>query len=361
MEAKEQENSSLRTNNSRNVSEIITRAYVFAPVSNNVKLVISTAMLLFGVYGLIANSLILYFKHKQHRRRRHLRQKPCSRSLTEYFINSLALSDLLSSLISLPLFTAEMFIDFVHNDWICKVNRFLNIIFPVITILNLLVIGVERYFASFHPFIKPSRRKAKKIVVGAWFLGALITLVPIPTYKLIHYDIGENSFTLMCKYDNSLALYQGLFLGFVVVIYFVPSSILIFVNLRILNLIRRHRNIGNRYHFGRLKATRMFVFLIFAFIIPYSLFSVYGGLVVILKIRVPLTADYLTRHMSVLLTFANGAISASILFHNERYLRKMLVDMLNDTFPHIQIQVTNKRENKIHPMVTREIRRVQQL
>ncbi|XP_031575044.1 neuromedin-U receptor 2-like [Actinia tenebrosa] len=340
MEAKEQENSSLRTNNSRNVSEIITRAYVFAPVSNNVKLVISTAMLLFGVYGLIANSLILYFKHKQHRRRRCAIQRALTRSaLKEYFINSLALSDLLCCLISLPLVTAEMFIDFVHNDWICKVNRFLNFIFPVITILNLLVIGIERYFAIFHPFKVLARHKAKKIVMGAWVLGVLLTLIPMPTYKLIYFEIEENSYTLICKYDNTLPLYRCLFIAFITICYIIPSIILIFVNLRILKFVRRKRcrvaplqqvktSKRTPSQTSRFKVTRMFMWLILAFIIPYLLFIVYNGLVMVLRPTISFTSDYLARYASAFFGFSNGAVSAAILFHNEKDLKRRLGDML---------------------------------
>lgn len=298
-------------------------------------------MLSFGVYGFIANSLILYLKYKQHIKRRQTIQRPFNRSLTEYFINSLALSDVLCSAISFPSFVSEMFIDFVHYDWICKLNRFFGITFPVITILNLLTIGLERYFAIFHPFSFLSQRKAKKMVVGAWILGSLITVIPLPAYNLVRFDIDDNTYTLICKYDNSLPLYRRLFISFIAIVYIIPSCILIFVNLRILRYMRRSRRRvvpreGNQNSnpsvTRRFKATQMFISLIFAFIVPYLLFMFYSGVMMALELKLSFTTDYVARVVSAMLVYTNGAVSATIFFHKEKDLKKMLMSMLHDLF-----------------------------
>ncbi|XP_031568773.1 neuromedin-U receptor 1-like [Actinia tenebrosa] len=326
MENKDPKDEFLRQNSSVYSSQAInntSREYVFAPVSYLIKLIILTAMLSFGVYGLIANSLILYFKHKQHRRRRHTIRRPFSRSLTEYFINSLALSDLLCCLISLPLYSSEMFIDFVKSDSVCRFTRLFNSMFAVITILNLLVIGVERHLTIFHPFFILSRRTAKKMVAAAWVLGVLFTLVSVPAYGLVYFeDIDKNYYTLVCKYDSSMPLYRALFITFISILYIVPSFILTFISLCILNRQRESQRAdafqNTRRALSRLKVTRMFVSLIFAFIIPYMAFSMYSSFRMVFKVNVSFTADYIVRHISVSLIYANGSISATILIYYEK-------------------------------------------
>lgn len=147
--------------------------YVSAPVNYNIKTTIGCATVIAGFYGLIANSLILYFTYMRTPVCVDLAHAYNRQALTDVFIQSLALSDVLCCLVSLPLFIAELFVDFIKSDTTCKVTRYFIMYFPIAT-CNYLVIGIERYLAVFHSLRIPSSRMGKSLVVAAWFAAALI-------------------------------------------------------------------------------------------------------------------------------------------------------------------------------------------
>jgi len=92
------------------------------PVNIAIKLVIVCPTIILGVYALLANSLILYFMHKK--RNTIQVRSGLRRSATDIFIQSLALFDMLSSLISLLVWASEMFIDHIIRDLNCKLARY---------------------------------------------------------------------------------------------------------------------------------------------------------------------------------------------------------------------------------------------
>ena len=147
--------------------------YVFNPVSSSISEPIATANVLMAIYGCVANSLILYFFKRKG-------QISISKrfSTTFLFIESLALSDVLSTLITIPLFTAEMFHDFVKTDMLCQVLRYFIILFPCVTVMNYVLIGTEKYMCVFYPFCVPNSRTCRRLVLLAWLTGGLLTIQP---------------------------------------------------------------------------------------------------------------------------------------------------------------------------------------
>jgi len=144
--------------------------YVFVPVQFYIKIIIASANVFAGVFGLTANSLILLFLNTRQRHDSRI-MAFSRRSLSDTFIKSLALSNVLCCLTSLPIFTAEMFVDFIETDLQCKIVRFLVLFIPVSTITNYFVIGVEKYLSVFHPFNLPKRRMYRRAVIAAWVIG----------------------------------------------------------------------------------------------------------------------------------------------------------------------------------------------
>lgn len=169
-----------------NFSTNITGRYVFLPVDLPVRVTIYTLFGFCGLYAILANAMTLYIIDEHAKRRKG----KCTRTsfdrffVTLAFAKSLAVSDLLCSIIFVPLTTTLNFLDIVNNDLVCKAVRFTNIFFPVVTINNLFVIGIERYMAVFHPYRVPTLRTVKKLVVGAWVVGAVITILPTITQCL---------------------------------------------------------------------------------------------------------------------------------------------------------------------------------
>lgn len=336
---------SINTNNTDIFPAIINNTnlpstYIFSLHSYTIKILIAMPSVISGVYGLIANSLILYFMHKNSLTEATMLSR---RSLTDRFIQSLALSDVLCAIISVPLFTSELFVDFITTDSICKGARYVMFFFPVVTIMNYLFIGIERYLKLFHPLKIPSQTVCKRLVVSAWFVGAVVVLLAMPPYVRVRYELGNNEYTYVCKYCNSVKMYRLFFVSFTVSCYIIPSIILTTTCLLILKFIRRqHRLVPtttydakpnmNPVIAARYKVTSLFVSLIFAFIIPYMLFIVYNSVVVILKLQISYTLDYITRMVSGSLVYTNGAIGSTILFYNTTFLRKKMILLFREIF-----------------------------
>lgn len=314
-----------------------TEVYLFSPVDNNIKVFFAAANVIAGTLSFHANSLILYFSYKKPRfvlRRSFSRVK-----LIDCYIQSLALIDVLCALISAPIFTTELFVDLIKTDMSCMIVRALTMYFPIATIFNYLTIGRERYLAVLQPFNVLSVSAGKKLVVAAWFLAAIINIVLRPSYKLVRSDIGEGEYTQTCKYDNSTSISRGLFLSFTTVSWVVPCGYLIITNFLTLKYLRQQQRAVagifprvRRENVYRYKMTTMFIWLIFAFVTPYTLFIFYSGFAMVLKLNVSFTADYSTRYLIALLTYSNGVTSASILFYFSNYNRKKLKKLYHRVF-----------------------------
>jgi len=325
--------------NSSNISPPLngSASYVFVPVNYTIKIAIACANVIAGIYGLTANVFILYFTSK--RKVIDGQRTAFRRSLTDCFIKSLALSDILGALIGLPVFTAEMFIDYMQTDLICKIVRYGIIFFLVVTIMNYFVIGIERYLTVYYPFSVPSNRVCKRLVVAAWIVGGLFTMLPMPSYNLVRFDVGNNMYTHVCKYDNTDQSLRGFFLSFTVIVYIVPCIVLTVTSIRVLKFLRRMRRVApgtnpqiTRTNVSTYKTTNMFISLIFAFIIPYIAFMFYSGTFMILKVKISFSQDYISRHLNVMVAYANGAIGATILFYQRPYLRRKLIEMFRSVF-----------------------------
>lgn len=318
--------------NSTNSTLNDSATYIFAPVDHTIKIIIACAYAIAAVYALIANSLIFYFTQ-----RKPTRKSAFNRSfLIDRFIQSLALSDILASLACVPVFVAEMFVDFVKTDLICKIVRFNNMYFVIATMMNYLIIGVERYIGVFYPLRVPSVKVGKRLVFVAWILAVVLDATAQVSYKLVRFELPDNMYTLTCKYDNSTKLYRNFYLICALLVYVIPCIFLAVTSIRIFKYLRRKKSTGagdtnnprdSRAKQRRHKATHMFLSLIFAFVIPYLVYLLYSAGTMIFKPQFSFTQDYITRYITSYLPCINGAIGASILFYNSRYHRRKLLAM----------------------------------
>lgn len=109
---------------------------------------------------------------------RHLRAK-----VTNIFIVSLAVSDLLVALLVMPWkAVAEVAGYWPFGAFFCDVWVAFDIMCSTASILNLCVISVDRYWAISSPFRyerKMSPRLALLMVGGAWALALLISFIPV--------------------------------------------------------------------------------------------------------------------------------------------------------------------------------------
>ena len=333
--AKANEGAQFKMQLSNNSSAHLNRSYVFLPVDVRIKLSIYSFVGIYAFYAVLANGLILYFKRKQNlQRKSNQRRRAFDRFVvTSTFVQSLAISDFLCAVVSVPLVISSNLFDIIDTDFKCKTVRFINIFFPVVTINNLFVIGIERYLAVFHPFRVPSHRIVKALVVCAWVLGGLITLIPAYTYRLQRLDIDADRYTVLCVYDKSTAINKAMFLGFTVFIYVLPAIILSFTNIRIL-LRLKSKKLKNsvRCNSWRFYGTSVFVVLIFSFVIPYFLFVGFSGLNMLMKLRLSFDADYVIRRIGGVLAYSNSAISPTVMLLSMPDLKRMSRDYFRKYF-----------------------------
>ena len=132
-------------------------------------------------------------------------KKPFCKNL-DLYVRSMSLSDILCCTVSLPLICIEILFDVFQSGWACKLVRYLNFIFPAITINNLVVISLEKYLSSRanpHTF---SAATVQKIIIFAWVFGLLFMLFPAAVYDGIRVDLSDTHFTVVCR--NNQNCYQ---------------------------------------------------------------------------------------------------------------------------------------------------------
>lgn len=297
-----------------------TRRYVFQPIDLWFNVALYSFLGTLGLYAVITNGLIIFFKHKQRKRNKiatRIRAFSRAHIFTSY-IQSLALSDFLCGAISIPLAIATKFIDFLDADYKCKAVRYLNLFFPIATISNLVVIAVERYLTVFHPLKVPPKRALRFIIACAWAFAFLIPILPSSTFEMRRYEIANDSYTLLCWYSSTAFVHKGLVLGILTFIYIVLLAILLILSIRITRYLQQNTNNGRRF-----RGTSTFIILIFSFVIPYLIPLAYSLVTQVLCVSVSFELDLKIRRLSAAAIYSNSAISPTVMIFTLKDLRMM--------------------------------------
>ncbi|XP_003729168.3 probable G-protein coupled receptor 19 [Strongylocentrotus purpuratus] len=98
-------------------------------------------------------------------------------STTNYFVISLAIVDLVMSVLCMPFMIGLIIADeWVYGVFICKLVRFLQYMKPGATVYVLIAIGVDRFYTILYPLsFKITRGKAKKMIIISWSIATLIS------------------------------------------------------------------------------------------------------------------------------------------------------------------------------------------
>uniref|UniRef100_A0A665TM82 G-protein coupled receptors family 1 profile domain-containing protein n=1 Tax=Echeneis naucrates TaxID=173247 RepID=A0A665TM82_ECHNA len=104
------------------------------------------------------------------------------RTVTNYFLVSLAVADILVGTIAIP---CAILTDIGlprHNLYLCLIMLSILLMFTESSILSLLAVAVERYVAIFMPFryqVLLTSRNAVLVIFATWLLSFVIGLVPL--------------------------------------------------------------------------------------------------------------------------------------------------------------------------------------
>ena len=150
------------------------------------------------------------------------------RTITNCFIASLALADLLVGIIVAPL-AALSFVGLPHNFLGCVFVNSLVVLFTQISVFSLLAIAMERFIAIVSPFFYQNHvtfQKAILILVLIWIFGILIGLVPMFGWNLGPPENMVCAFTTVI--DMSYMVYF-VFIAFVLIPLTIMFCIYLFI------------------------------------------------------------------------------------------------------------------------------------
>lgn len=326
-----------------NASERNGRIHLLTPIDPVAKRCIFISMAVVCVLGFFGNVLVAFhlkaIKNKW-QFRRNINFTLFSIRLN-YYLSSLVISDILCPLVTLPLCFLQLFSDVFQKDWHCKIERFLYFVFPCVTINNLLVIAVERLFASREIRRGFSFSTVKGLIAFAWLSAFLITFLPVANFKIVQYDLNATHFTTTCRFDNSVPISRVAMLTFTVLEFILPSIVLIFCNICVmkeawqkLQFVRR--SLSNSRHKRESilmsKGIFMLVAITFAFIIPYLLSFTYIMFNSIAKPTISYQTDFIIRNSGGVLVTANSAINVLIYTFQLSQFRARVKSMVRKLF-----------------------------
>lgn len=326
-----------------NATEQNGRIHLLTPIDPVAKHCIFISMAVVCVLGFFGNVLVAFHLKETHNKwqfRRNVNFTLFSIRLN-YYLSSLVISDISCPLVTLPLCYLQLFTDVFQKDWHCKIERFLYFVFPCVTINNLLVIAVERLFASREISGRFAFSTVKRLIAFAWLSAFLITLLPVANFKIVRYDLNATHFTTTCRFDNSVFTSRVAMLSFTVLDSILPSIVLIFCNICVMTQARQklqfvRRSLSNSRHKRESilmsKGIFMLVAITFAFTIPYLLSFTYIMFNSIAKPTISYQTDYIIRNSGGVLVTANTAVNVLIYTLQLSQFRARLMRMVRKLF-----------------------------
>ncbi|XP_078352260.1 trace amine-associated receptor 7e-like [Oculina patagonica] len=306
-----------------NGTELTSKVYVYLPLQSSTRLALFSLLASVGIVGFVGNIFVLYFLKSEKRKTNHLLNTTAFQKNFYVYIKSLAVSDVLSDVVSLPPLCCQMYFDIFNTGWGCKIVRYLNIVFPSVTLNNLLFISIERYLSTRDVPRTFRHSTVKKIVIFAWLAGFFVVLFPAATFKGIRYDLNDTHYTVHCKYDNQYLPFRIIFLSYTIIHYIIPCCIIIKVNISLIITlwtrlrsravdVQRDNAIKMMRRAAAIRSTYIAVSLTFAFILPYIFYFAQLIYNMVTQITLDFETDYVIRCASAIIAYSNSVVNVMI-------------------------------------------------
>ena len=304
-----------------NGTGLTNEIYVYKPLGPKTTLALFLLLLLVGLVGFVGNVFVLCFLKTKRNTKSFLKACSFQRNFNIY-VKSLAISDVLSSLISAPLVCVELYLDLFHTGLGCKIVRYLIILFPCVTINNLLVINIEKYFSTRIVPRTFRHSTVKKMVLTAWVTGCLIVSIPASTYKGLRFDLNETHYVVVCRFDEQYLPSRIIFLFFTALQYIIPMMIIIRINISLIITVRtitkirktvdvqRDNVIKIKFRAATIRSTCLIIALTFAFIFAYLVY--FAQIItyhILSKVTIDFQTDFILRVVSALVAMTNAAVN----------------------------------------------------
>ncbi|XP_027016368.2 trace amine-associated receptor 13c-like [Tachysurus fulvidraco] len=192
---------------------------------------------------------------------------------TNFVILSLAMSDFLVGGLMMPL-QCIMFVDvcLYHTRSICPVYHFISTILGSVSLYNVVLIAIDRYFALCHPFVyvaKMSLRVVLKCVGFVWLLSLF--------YNLSIMFIGsseEGQTKVICFQACAIPVNNTWGLTDFIFSFIIPCLLIVILYLRVLTVALRHAKVisdaakpGINRRKSELKATKTLGTVVFVYLV----------------------------------------------------------------------------------------------
>ena len=318
-----------------NGTTLKSKIYKYNANEPSTRRALSILLVLVGIAGFVGNVLVLYFLKTKKGKASFLRTFSFEKNVCVY-IKSLATSDVLSCLISVPYLCVEFNYDLFNTGRHCKIARYMIYIFPSVTMSNLLLLNIEKYFATRKVPRTFRHSTVKKMVFFAWVASCLIVFLPAATCRGIRFDINETHYTVVCRFDNQYLPFNIMFLTYAALQYMIPMIIIIRINISliitVLTITKRRKTVNVQRDNGikmKLRAATIrsiwiIIALTFAFIFPYLVYFAQITYNHVVKVKIDFKTDVTLRGVGALVAMANPAVNAALYFVQLRDFRHFL-------------------------------------
>ncbi|KAL7852651.1 hypothetical protein SRHO_G00184360 [Serrasalmus rhombeus] len=153
------------------------------------------------------------------------------RTVTNSFLLSLAVSDLMMAVFCMP-FTLipNLLEDFIFGAVMCKTVAYFMGISVSISTFSLVAIAIERYSAICNPLTSrawQTRSHAYKVIAGTWVLSVGI-MVPYPVFStLVSFLKPNNTTAHMCRLDWPMSQVEQIwYVLLLFILFFIPGGVM---------------------------------------------------------------------------------------------------------------------------------------
>ncbi|XP_056022124.1 opsin, blue-sensitive-like [Ostrea edulis] len=137
------------------------------------------------------------------------------------FVSFLAMFDVLTCAVHMPLELIDLVFPFHIPEWLCKCFRFNNGVLFMGSLMTLLVIAVSRYRHIVHPLKEKMSITTAKRCCGTVFVFSIFSAVPALVFNGNYaVSIGNSTATICYISDEALTtIFPALYLGFYWLVY----------------------------------------------------------------------------------------------------------------------------------------------
>ncbi|XP_040292702.1 neuromedin-U receptor 2 [Bufo bufo] len=253
-------------------------AYLCGPKRSRLSMPMTLVYAVIFLVGVSGNMLVCLVILKNHN----------MRTPTNYYLFSLAVSDLLVLLLGMPLEVYEMWSNypFLFGAWGCY---FKTVLFETVcfaSILSVTTVSVERYVAIMHPFqakLKSTRRRALRILITLWIFSILFSIPNTSTHGILLQYFPNGSLvpdSATCTVVQPLWIYNCIIQVTSLLFYVLPMGVisvlycLMGIKLRGDHSLEAGKMSVNIQRPSRKSVTKMLFVLVMAFAICWAPFHV---------------------------------------------------------------------------------------